>query len=212
MNDIVIIGAGGLGQEIASLIEDINKNEASWNLLGYVDDDLSKLGVIENEYEVLGTTSWLYDKSIFIINAIANGEIRERINNFISNTNNKFATLIHPSVIVTSSVQIGEGSILCAGSILTTNIAVGRQVIINYSSTIGHDALLEDYITILPGVNISGYVKAKKGSTFGTGSQVIQGITIGENTIVGAGATVVKDLPANCTAVGVPAKPIKFFG
>lgn len=77
-------------------------------------------------------------------------------------------------------------------------------------STIGHDAVLGSYTTILPSVNISGLVKIGECVSIGTGTAVIQGITIGEKTIIGAGSVVVNDLPENCTAVGTPAKPIKF--
>jgi len=75
---------------------------------------------------------------------------------------------------------------------------------------IGHDAKIGNYSTILPSVNVSGFVNISKCVSVGTGSAIIQGVSIGENTIVGAGSVVIRDLPANCTAVGSPAKPIKF--
>lgn len=118
--------------------------------------------------------------------------------------------MIHPSVIYSESVNFGEGSIVCAGNIITVNIEIGKHVIINLDCTIGHDANIGDYSTILPSVNVSGFVKTEECVSIGTGSAIIQGVNIGKNTVVGAGAIVVKDLPENCTAVGLPAKPIKF--
>lgn len=210
MKDIVIIGAGGFGREVAVLIEDINKQEPTWNIVGFVDDNSDVAGNIVNGIEVVGNIEWLKNQQLYVINAIGNGNIREQINLRLTASKNKFATLIHPNVLQTSTVQIGQGSIICAGNILTTNITIGDHVIINLSSTIGHDDTIDDYVTILPGSNISGFVHLNRGVTIGTGTQVIQNLEIGENTIVGAGATVVKNLPANCTAVGSPAKPIKF--
>ena len=76
--------------------------------------------------------------------------------------------------------------------------------------TVGHDAMIDNYCSFMPSVNISGEVKVGEVVFVGTGAQIINQVEIGYNTIIGAGATVVKSLPANCTAVGMPAKPIKF--
>ena len=92
---------------------------------------------------------------------------------------------------------------------MTTNIELGCHVIVNLACTIGHDSILEDFVTIAPGVNISGNVTIGTGTDLGTGSKIIQGISVGSWTVVGAGAVVNRELPANVTAVGVPAKIIK---
>jgi len=210
MKNIVVIGAGGFGREVIMLIEDINKVNNEWNIVGFVDDNTEILGKKINGTEVVGDIDWLTKQELFVINAIGDGNIREKINERLIESKNTFATLIHPTVITSSSVTIGEGTIICAGNIITTNISIGKHVIINLSCTIGHDDIIQDYVTILPGSNISGFVNLEAGVTIGTGTQVIQNLVIGVNTLVGAGATVVKDLPANCTAVGSPAKPIKY--
>lgn len=210
MKNIVVIGAGGFGREVVMLIEDINKVNNEWNIVGFVDDNLEIQGKKINGTEVVGDIDWLSKQELFVINAIGHGNIRKEINERLKESNNIFATLIHPSVIKSSSVTIGEGSIICAGNIITTNVMIEKHVIINLSCTLGHDDVLHDYVTILPGSNISGFVSLNEGVTIGTGTKVIQNLTIGEYTMVGAGATVVKDLPGNCTAVGSPAKPIKF--
>lgn len=210
MKNIVVIGAGGFGREVVMLIEDINKVNNEWNIVGFVDDNPEILGKKINGTEVVGDIDWLSKQEFFVINAIGHGKIRKEINERLKESKNTFATLIHPSVIESSSVIVGEGSIICAGSIITTNVLIGEHVIINLSCTIGHDDVLHDYVTILPGSNISGFVNLNEGVTIGTGTQVIQNLKIGEYTMVGAGATVVKDLPGNCTAVGSPAKPMKF--
>lgn len=210
MKDIVIIGSGGFGAEVAMLIEDINKEKLTWNLKGFVDDNPNMLGKRIYNYKVIGDIDWLKSQEMYTVIAIGDGKVRENIYQRIKSTKNKFATLIHPNVLYSDAVKIGEGSIICAGNIITTNISIGKQVIINLSSTIGHDAVLDDYVTILPGVHVSGHVQLEKYVTIGTGTQIIQGLTVGKGTIVGAGATVVKELPENCTAVGSPAKPIKY--
>jgi sugar O-acyltransferase (sialic acid O-acetyltransferase NeuD family) len=136
--------------------------------------------------------------------------LKKKVMEKIKDSKNNYPILIHPNVICSNKVKIGEGSIICAGNIITVNIEIGKHVIINLDCTIGHDAILGDYTTVLPSVNISGFVKTEECVSIGTGSAITQGVIIGKNSVIGAGAVVVKDLPANCTAVGIPAKPIKF--
>ena len=210
MKDIVIIGAGGFGREVAWLIEDINKKNMEWNILGFVDDNKTIQGTEVNGYRVVGDIDWLKEQELFVVNAIGDPIIKKKVMDRLDGSKNQYPVLIHPSVIYSESVNFGEGSIVCAGNIITVNIEIGKHVIINLDCTIGHDANIGDYSTILPSVNVSGFVKTEECVSIGTGSAIIQGVSIGKNTVVGAGAIVVKDLPANCTAVGSPAKPIKF--
>lgn len=210
MKDIVIIGAGGFGREVAWLIEEINNVNPTWNIAGFVDDNKEIHGSLINGYPVLGDINWLKDQELNVVNAIGDSIIKKKVMSRLEESKNSYPVLIHPNVRMSKLVTIGEGSIICAGNIITVNISIGRHVIVNLDCTIGHDAILGDYTTILPSVNISGFVNLEQCVNVGTGSAIIQGVTIGENTIVGAGSVVIKDLPANCTAVGSPAKPIKF--
>ncbi|MGD6870875.1 acetyltransferase [Sutcliffiella horikoshii] len=210
MKDIVIIGAGGFGREVAWLIEEINKVSTQWNILGFVDDNEEIQGTEVNGYKVVGNIEWLNKQELNVVSAIGDPIIKKKIIERLKSSKNTYPVLIHPSVIYSDRVSFGEGSIICAANILTTDIKIGEHVIINLDCTIGHDAILGDYTTVLPSVNVSGFVETKDCVSIGTGSAIIQGVSIGENTIVGAGSVVVKGLPANCTAVGSPAKPIKF--
>ncbi|MBU1019811.1 MAG: acetyltransferase [Firmicutes bacterium] len=210
MKDIVIIGAGGFGREVAWLIEDINNVTPTWNIIGFVDDNKEIQGSLINGYPVVGDIDWLNNQELYVVNAIGDSIVKKKVLERLNESKNSFPVLVHPNVVISKLVNIGEGSIICAGNIITVNISIGKHVIVNIDSTIGHDAIIGDFSTILPSVNISGYVELEQCVSVGTGSAIIQGVTIGQNTVVGAGAVVVKDLPANCTAVGSPAKPIKF--
>ncbi len=210
MKDIVIIGAGGFGREVAWLIEDINNVTPTWNIIGFVDDNKEIQGSLINGYPVVGDIDWLSNQELYVVNAIGDSIVKKKVLERLNESKNSFPILVHPNVVISKLVNIGEGSIICAGNIITVNISIGKHVIVNIDSTIGHDAIIGDFSTILPSVNISGYVELEQCVSVGTGSAIIQGVTIGQNTVVGAGAVVVKDLPANCTAVGSPAKPIKF--
>lgn len=210
MKDVVIIGAGGFGREVAWLIEDINKVKKEWNIIGFVDDNEAIHSSIINGYKVVGNVEWLKNQELYVVNAIGDPLIKKQIIKKLENSKNIYPVLIHPSVIYSNKVSFGKGCIICAGNIITVNIQIGKHVIINLDCTIGHDVVIGDYTTVLPSVNISGTTKLGECVSIGTGSVIIQGVTVGENAIIGAGAVVIKDLPASCTAVGTPAKPIKF--
>lgn len=213
MNDLLIIGAGGFGREVAWLIERINCLQRTWNLVGFLDDDKSLHGTFLNGIRVIGDMSYVANyKEAFFVCAVGDSTTRERIVKKAKEISPdvRFATLIDPSVLMSDIVSIDEGSIICAGSILTVNLHIGKHVIINLDCTIGHDALLSDFVTVYPSVNISGSTSIEECSEIGTGTQIIQGKRIGSRSIVGAGSVVVKDIPKDCTAVGCPARPIKF--
>lgn len=107
-------------------------------------------------------------------------------------------------------MKIGKGCIFCAYTVITTDVEKGDYVILNLACTLGHNTVVKDHCAFMPTCNISGEVEIGEGVYCGTGVKIINQTSIGENTIVGAGAVVTKSLPANCTAVGMPAKAVKF--
>lgn len=214
MKDLIIIGGSGFGREVAWAVERINSISPKWNLLGFIDDNDDIQGIEVNGYRVIGkTTDVIKYPDAYFVCAIGASKTREIIINRVKsmNPNIKFGTVIDPSVEMSNLVEIGEGTIICAHTIITVNISIGNHVIINLDCTIGHDAVLNDFVTLYPSVNVSGITNIGYCSELGTGMQIIQGKSVGDYSIVGAGAVVIKDIPSKCTAVGTPAKPIKFF-
>jgi sugar O-acyltransferase, sialic acid O-acetyltransferase neuD family len=208
---IVIIGAGAFSREVLWLIQEINENKKEWEVLGFLDDNLENIEKKIHNKPVLGKIEDLkkISKDVYSVITIANGDIREKIINQYSDR--KFATLIHPNVKIDSSNSIGEGTIICSGNIITVDISIGKHVIINLSCTIGHDAIISDYVTIFPGVNISGGVHIGKNSSIGTGTAILQYLEVGKNVTLGSLSNVIRNIPDYCTAVGNPAKVIKKY-
>ena len=212
MKKIAIIGAGGFGREVRCLINDINAASAEYDFIGYYDDNIAK-GTMINNVPVLGSIDDLnnYSDNIEIALGIGIPEVKAKIVQRLSNPNISFCTLIHPSVIMgCDDVKIGKGTVICAGNILTCNITIADFVTLNLMCTVGHDSIIENYCSFMPAVNISGEVVIRERVYVGTGAKIINQLEIGQSTTVGAGAVVSKNLPAYCTAVGIPAKPIKF--
>jgi sugar O-acyltransferase (sialic acid O-acetyltransferase NeuD family) len=213
LENIAIYGAGGFGREVKMLIDQINSKNPTYDFIGFFDDGEER-GKLINGFPVLGGVNDLNEWPgwpLNIIFAIGSPVVKKKVVEKINISKVKYPILIHPNVFVgNDAVSIGEGSIICAGTIVTVNINIGKHVILNLSCTVGHDTNIGDYSSFMPSVNISGEVNIQKAVYVGTGAKIINQVEIGENTIIGAGAVVSKSLPANCTAVGVPAKPIKF--
>lgn len=210
MNDLIIIGAGDFGRETIWVAERMNLIKPVWNILGFVDD--GKVGEEVDGYPVLGSVEWLcgYSKEIYVTCAIANGEIKEHIWNRLSqNASIHAATLIDPNAIIGKGCTVGEGSIICAGTVLTIATRLGKNCIVNLNCTVGHDTIFGDFCTVHPGSNISGKVVIGNKTLIGTGTKVIQGLNIAPGAILGAGAVVIRDISEPGTYVGVPAKRIK---
>lgn len=212
MEKIVIVGAGGFGREVKMLIDQINRHEQKYEFLGYYDDGFTVGSTINNNL-VLGSVDDLAKNNeiISVVVAIGAPEIKRKIVEKLTRSTISFPTLIHPSVLIGDEfVTIGNGCIICAGTIITCNIDIKDFVILNLMCTVGHDTVIGSYASFMPSVNISGEVIIHEEVYVGTGAKIINQLEIGRQTIVGAGAVVSKTLPEKCTAVGIPAKPIKF--
>lgn len=195
-----IIGAGGFAREVywsLPLMERLNTvffvDDIYWNNSDDLVLPLSKFN--PNEYEVV----------------VAIGDPRDRfemVKKLPKET--KYFTHIDPSVLILDpNIEIGEGSIICAGSILTTNIKIGKHTHLNLHTTIGHDCEIGNYFTTAPGAKISGNCKIYDCVYIGTNASVKQKISIHSLSTVGMNAAVVKNIEEPGVYVGIPSKKIK---
>ncbi len=209
--EIVVYGAGGFAREVKDVVDAMSAAGQSVRCVGFLDDDPRSRGTVLNDVPVLGgeevVAQWSA-RAEFLV-GLGNTPIRKRIAEKTERRGGIFATAIHPSAVMSRYVLFGAGTIVTAGVILTNRIRIDRHVILNLDTTVGHDCILEDFVTVAPGAHISGNVHVGEGTDIGTGAVVIQGVRIGRWSVIGAGTVVTKDIPDNCTAVGVPAKVIK---
>lgn len=218
MQDIVLIGAGGCMRELVWQIQELNKVKPTWNVLGYVDyvepENGSHLNVGNSKIYYWGTDDILLNREEDINVAICVGspKIREKIvSKLMCNPKIHFPNLILSNTYICNDLKIGKGCILSMDARISTNVTIGDFVFLNTGAKICHDGSIGDYVTLSPDVKLAGNVTIGRSTEVGIGATVIQGIKIGENVVIGAGATVVKDIPKECVAVGVPAKPIKMM-
>ena len=211
MNDIVVIGTGGFGREVMMLIEQINKESKRWNVLGFIDDYL-ELGTVVNGHKVIGNIEHLQNTQSRLEVCVGIGSSkgrREVASRLKANQNLWFPKIISPDVFISDYVDISEGVIVCSGVKMTVNITLEKFSVVDRMTTIGHDCVIGEFASIRPCVSLSGNVNIGSGCEIGVGSVIIEKKSIGENTIIGAGAVVIGDIGSNRTAVGVPAVEIK---
>ena len=214
VNQIAIYGAGGFAKEVAWLVETCNEDNKQFEVVCFIDDNPEKEGKKSNGYSVLNlkTAQELFPHAKVVI-GVGSPRTRQAIMEKATFAGYAFATVIHPKVEMSPWVEIGDGTVICAGNILTTNITLGQHVQVNLDCTIGHDVIMEDFATLAPGVHVSGWVHLGKRVYVGTGAVIINGteeapIKIGDDAVIGAGACVIESVANGLTVAGVPAKPV----
>lgn len=207
MSGIAIIGAGGHGRVIASVLQAANASVA-----GFIDSGVKG----DLPFPLLGDDSdipkLIQNGSInsFIIGlgSVKGGpSVRAKLFNKMIDLGLAPAVAIHPMAILSPGVKLGAGCAVMAGAIINTGTSVGKNSIINTGAIIDHDGEIGEHVHIGPGVTLSGNVTVGDNSLIGVGSTIRQSITVGENVTLGAGSVAVKDIASGVTAFGNPARP-----
>lgn len=202
-------------RELLWQIEEQNKREKAWNVLGYVDisDQYGTVRVGEKEYPYLGDDNELLAlrKETNVVITAGSSGLRKRIAEKLQkNPRLQFPNLILSNTCICPDVRMGKGNIISMDCRISTNVSIGNFVFFNMGAAVCHDGTLSDYVTLSPDVRLAGHVTVGACSELGIGSKAVQGIRIGAGTVIGAGSIVIRDIPDTCTAVGVPAEVIKW--
>ena len=203
----MLVGAGGHAREVAEIVEHSRRERGTPGLLGFIDEDPTSFGKDIDGFPVLGGTDWLkenQEKARAIV-AIGNISVRKRLGEQLSEWGVHLATAISPLAHISKRCQIGEGSMVFPGVVLSTNVTIGKHVILGVYSNVSHDSTVGDYSFLCPASMVTGGVTIGREVLLGTNSSVIPERSVGDRSIVGAGACVVKDVPSDVTALGVPA-------
>lgn len=210
MRRFVIWGCGGHAREVNWLCEQLG-----CEVVGFLDERPEMKGQIVNDIPVLGDLADIEDlrEDVDVVCAgVGDPALKKRLVEKTLKAGFRPAkALIHPFVKISIRNRIGEGCIICEGSILTDNIEIGKYVIVNRSANISHDVVIGDYATIAPGANIAGNVTIGEGAYIGIGASIRENISIGPWAVVGGGAFVKDDVPQKTLSAGVPAQIKKLY-
>ena len=209
MERLVIVGAGGFGREVFSMIQDINRIRRTWNVLGFLDDNLHALDGFSSYPPILGpVTHYPNLQNPSVTCAVGSPKTRKQLVQSLNTYDVRWASIIHPTAHVGLVSTLGEGCILCIRSTLTVNVRVGNHVHINCMADAGHDASIDDYCTLSGHVDICGHTVLETGVFLGSHAAVLPGVRLGAWATLGAGSVAVSDVPSGKTVFGVPAKAI----
>ncbi len=205
---IVIVGAGGFGREVLSWLH----TSPQWmerNTVGsivFVDDGIPTVPV---DAPLISTIAdYVPEPNDLAICSIGSPAVRQRIVAALETRGVQFATFVHDRALVVTNAGMGPGAVVCPGVIVTTHVSLGRHVHINLNSTIGHDVVIGDFVTISPGCHLGGFSGLAQGVFLGTGAVILPAKKVAADAVVGAGAVVVRDVLADTTVVGNPARPL----
>ncbi len=214
MKEIAIYGAGGFGKEVACLIEKINIEKETWNIIGFFDDSVEKETQISHFGSVLGGIDELqnWPQSLSIVFAIGSPKVIKLIVDKIINPHIDFPNIIHPEVAFADPItfKIGKGNVVIRGCSFSCDVSIGDFNQFNSISALAHDVEVGSYNVFMPLARISGGVKIGDMNFFGIGAIVLQNIKIGSNTRIGASSLVITKTKDGFLYMGNPAKRTEF--
>ncbi len=212
MKKLVLYGAGGFGREVAFMVERINREKPTYDLLGFVvGNEYYHEGEVVNGYPVVGDEQWLIDHRDEVVCTCAVGEPKPRaaIQTRLMAQGVAFETLISPDVEVHPTVRIGAGTILCRGVRMTVNVTIGDGVLINENVGIGHDVVIEDYACLMGGCALTGHVHIGKRVFMGGKAYLVPNISAGDDAVIAAGSVVFRKVKAGTRVLGNPARRLE---
>ena len=208
--DLILVGAGGFGRETLQAVRAINAVGGRWRLAGFLDDNVSLSGRYVDGIPVLGglaEVKHLPNASIVVCTGRPDDyPSRERIVDSLGLQAERYATIIHPTASVPTSIHVGPGTVLLAQVAVTAAVMLGSHIAVMPHVTLTHDNVVEDFATIASGVRLGGGAHVGRCAYMGAGALVRENRSIGPGALIGMGSVVLRDVPANEVWAGNPAR------
>lgn len=203
---LFIVGAGGLGRELHSWIQQHPDFNRDYSFSGFLDDNPDALKPFGNFAPVLPIVGHQVSADSVYLCGIGIPSMKIKLLSSLINSRASFISFIHPSSVVGERIKIGQGVIVCPGVSISADITIGSYSMIGPNTTIGHDAIIGEWCTLCAQCDITGHVVVGSAVFMGSRASIIPGKKIGSESIIGAGAVVITDVPSQVTVVGNPAR------
>lgn len=210
MKELIIVGASGFGREVLQWVKDYNSVKPTWHIIGFLDDNLNALDGYICDYKILGTIKdWDVKETHEFAIAIANPQPKQFVVNFLKAKGANFATVIHPTAIISDFCSIGEGVVITPRAKVSPNVVIGNYVTL-LGSGIGHDVVIGDFTTITGNCSINGNVTLGQKVFVGSNACIAPSKRIGNDVFIGMGSMVISNIKDGNKVIGNPAKKIDF--
>ena len=211
MKNLLIIGARGFGREVFNLAKQSIAYNKEYLIKGFLDDKYDALQGFENYPKIISPVEnyVIQEEDVFIC-ALGDVNFKNSYVQIILNKGGEFINLIHPTVILNTNVRLGKGLILLNNVVISNDCVLGNFVSVQPFSVIGHDSKIGDYCHLNAYSFMGGYSVLEPSVTLHTKATILPNIKVKENAIVGAMSLVIRNVPANVTVFGIPAKKLKF--
>lgn len=208
MKNLIIVGASGFGREVLQWVKHSNLVQNTWNVKGFIDDNLEALNGYQCDYQVIDSIkNYSPNPNDYFAIAIALPRVKKIVVEILQSKKAKFASIIHPTAIISEFCQLGEGIIVTPNAKISPNVKVGNFVTL-LGSGFGHDAVVEDFCTITGNCSINGHVTLGEGAFIGSNSCIAPGKKVGAWALVAMGSMVIMNVKAGTKVMGNPAKKI----
>ncbi|WP_342432750.1 acetyltransferase [Neobacillus sp. FSL H8-0543] len=207
MEKVVIVGAGGLARMIFSWLPDFSDDK--WEPIGFISDRLDALDGYDYDLPILSTIQeYQPEVDHVLVMAIADPKAKIAVAKELENRGARFISLIHPTALVGKNVKMGKGCVVCPRAILTCDIQIGNFVLLNLGVTIGHDAKIGNGCTVNSHSDVTGCTELGTGVFLGSHAVIMPSVKVRDFAKIGAGSVVVKQVKADTTVFGIPAKKV----
>ena len=207
--DLLIVGAGGFARETAQAVAAVNAVRPTWRLLGFLDDDPALTGKQIDGVGILGGSDLVHKHPqahvVVCVGSPRGLYSRALVVHRLGLPAERYATVVHPTAVISRDSVVGPGTVLLAHTVLTAAVTVGSHIAVMPQAVLTHDCVLEDYVTIASGVRLGGTCRLERGVYLGAGAVIREMVTIGSWSLVGMGSVVLRDVPASEAWVGNPA-------
>jgi sugar O-acyltransferase (sialic acid O-acetyltransferase NeuD family) len=210
---LLLVGAGGLARETLAAVRSLAGTGPDWDVLGVLDDDPAREGTQVDGVPVIGPVAAAHDhpdaRLVVCIGSARRRAGRRELVARLGLPDERYATVVHPAASLAPGTEVGAGTVLLAGCVVTAPQRIGRHVVAMPQVLLTHDDEVADFVTMAGRVALAGGVRVGEAAYLGAGALVREWLTIGAEAVVGMGSVVLGDVPAGETWAGVPARPLR---